>query len=120
MSVTPREELYIKRIYLASACKVSFSPYTIEIEFLMLKTLVYVITFIVRPVTESIGMTQKLENNRRCHNGGKVLPGKSSRFIATCKTCNAFEGKPFYARVKCGGEETCNRDVFFFNTIYLR
>ena len=66
------------------------------------------------PVTENIGITQKFENNRRCHNAGKMLPGKSSRFIATCKTCNAFEDKPFNARVKCGGKETCNRETQFF------
>ena len=111
MSVTPGEELGIKRIYLASSCKVIFSPWTIELEFLKLKTLVLVITFIVGPVTENIGITQKLENSRRCHNAGKTLPGKSSRFIATCKTCNAFEDKPFYARVKCDGKETCNREM---------
>ena len=75
MLVTPGEELDIKRIYLASACKVTFSPWTIKLEFLMLKIFVYVITFIVGPVTEN--MTQILENNRRCHNAGKMLPGKS-------------------------------------------
>ena len=111
MVVNVGEELDIKTIYLASACKVTFSAYTIEPEFLMLKTLVYVITLIVGPVTENMGITQKLENSRRCHNAGKMLPGKSSRFIATCKTCNAFEDKPFYARVKCGGKETCNRET---------
>ena len=113
MSVSLRKELDIKTIYLASTCKVSFSPYTIELECLILKTLVYmyVITFIVGPVTKNVGITQKLENSRRSHNAGKTLPGKSSRFIATCKTCNAFEDKPFYARVKCGGQETCNRET---------
>ena len=75
MSVTPGEELDIKRIHLASAF--TFSPWTTELEFLMLKTLVYVITFIMGPVTENIGITQKFENNRRCHNAGETLPGKS-------------------------------------------
>ena len=33
LSVTPGEELDIKRIYVASACKVTFSPWTFELEF---------------------------------------------------------------------------------------
>ena len=77
----------------------------------MLKTLVYVITFIVGPVTENIGITQNFENNRRCHNAGKTAPGKSRWFIATSKICNAFDDKPFYVCVNCGGEETCNRET---------